>query len=112
MNRTEILKLLAMAAVIDPRVSRKTDQEKSAMASAWLELLGDMPLDFAVTVLKKHYQESTEAIMPADLMKPYKIHKRQQAEKQQLLEITSRKVLGSMPPDVRARLVELKLLKP
>lgn len=111
MNRTEVLKFLAMAAVIDPRISRKTDQEKSAMASAWLELLGDMPLDFAVQELKKHYQNSTDAIMPADLVKPYKIYKRNQAEKQHLLEITSRKILGGMPPDVRARLVELGLLK-
>lgn len=112
MNRTEILKLLAMAAIIDPRVSRKTEQEKSAMASAWLELLNEIPFDFAVQELKKHYQNSTESIMPANFVKPFKIYKRAQVEKQELLQLTSKKIIGGMPPDVRARLVELGLLRP
>jgi len=51
MNRAEVLQLLAMASVIDPRVSRRTDGEKSAMADAWCGILdAEMPFAYAVTV--------------------------------------------------------------
>lgn len=103
MNRTEVLKLLAMASVIDPRVSRKSDQERSAMASAWTELLGDMSFEFAVNQLKVHYSSSTEAIMPADLIKPYKVWKRTQAERYELTGAKPTK----MPDEVRALIASM-----
>jgi hypothetical protein len=103
MNRAEVLKLLAMAAIIDPRVSRKSEQEKSAMASAWIELLGDMTFDFAANQLKIHYQNSTDAIMPADLIKPYKIWKKTQAERYQLTGAKPTK----MPDNVRALIASM-----
>jgi hypothetical protein len=103
MNRAEVLKLLAMAAIIDPRVSRKTEQEKSAMASAWIELLVYMTFDFAANQLKIHYQNSTDAIMPADLIKPYKIWKKTQAERYQLTGAKPTK----MPDNVRALIASM-----
>ena len=111
MNRAEVLKLLAMASIIDPRVSRKTEQEKSAMASAWLELLGDMTFNFASSQLKAHYQNSTDTVMPADLMKPWRIYKRNMAEKDKLLQLTGNEKT-KMPDEVRAKFVEIGILKP
>ena len=108
MNRAEVLKLLAMAAVIDPRVSRKSEQEKSAMASAWVELLGDMTLEFAVEQLKVHYQNNTETIMPADLVKPWRNKKRINAEKYQITGAKPTK----MPDNVRAQFIEMGWIKP
>jgi hypothetical protein len=111
MNRAEVLKLLAMAAIIDPRVSRKTEQEKSAMASAWIELLGDMTFDFAANQLKIHYQNSTDAIMPADLVKPWRMYKRNESEKAKAIGHTGN-VKTKMPEEVRAKFVEIGALKP
>ncbi len=38
MKFEHVVQLLAMASVIDPRVSRKSDAEKVAMAEAWFEI--------------------------------------------------------------------------
>ena len=111
MNRLEILQLLAMASVIDPRVSRRTDGEKSAMADAWNSILdSEMPLTFAVENLKKHYANKSEVIMPSDLAVPWKSEKRYRQEKELTARQLESKRGNGMPENVRAELVKRGLL--
>ena len=111
MNRAEVLQLLAMASVIDPRVSRRTDAEKSAMADAWCGILdAEMPFAFAVESLKKHYQNKSEVIMPADVSVPWKAEKRYRQEKEMAARQIEQKRGNGMPENVRAELVKRGLL--
>jgi hypothetical protein len=111
MNRVEILQLLAMASVIDPRVSRRTDGEKSAMADAWNGILdSEMPLTFAIDCLKKHYQNKSEVIMPADISVPWKSEKRYRQDKESTARQIESKRGNGMPENVRAELVKRGLL--
>jgi hypothetical protein len=111
MNRAEVLQILAMASVIDPRVSRRTDAEKSAMADAWCGILdAEMPLQFAVEMLKKHYQNKSDVIMPADLSVPWKAEKRYRQEKEMTARQIEAKRGNGMPENVRAELVKRGLL--
>lgn len=111
MNRAEVLQVLAMASVIDPRVSRRTDTEKSAMADAWCGILDtEMPLQFAVEMLKKHYQNKSDVIMPADLSVPWKAEKRYRQEKEMTARQIEAKRGNGMPENVRAELVKRGLL--
>lgn len=113
MIRAEILQLLAMASVIDPRVSRRTDAEKSAMADAWCGILdSEMPFAYAVESLKKHYQNKSEVIMPADLSIPWKAEKRYRQEKESTARQIESKRGDGMPANVRAELVKRGLLQP
>jgi hypothetical protein len=111
MIRVEVLQLLAMASVIDPRVSRRTDGEKSAMADAWCGILDDqMPFAYAVETLKKHYQNKSDVIMPADLSVPWKAEKRYRQEKEMTARQLEAKRGNGMPENVRAELVKRGLL--
>ena len=111
MNRAEVLQILAMASVIDPRVSRRTDGEKSAMADAWVGILDhEMPLQFAIEALKKHYQNKSDVIMPADLSVPWKSEKRYRQEKESTARQLESKRGQGMPENVRAELVKRGLL--
>jgi len=111
MNRAEVLQILVMASVIDPRVSRKTDAEKSAMADAWCGILDiEMPLQFAIESLKKHYQNKSDVIMPADLSVPWKAEKRYRQEKEMTERQLESKRGNGMPENVRAELVKRGLL--
>lgn len=111
MNRAEVLQLLAMASVIDPRVSRRTDGEKSAMADAWCGILdSEMPFVYAVESLKKHYQNKSDVIMPADLSVPWKAEKRYRQEKEMTARQLESKRGNGMPESVRAELVKRGLL--
>ena len=113
MNRAEVLKLLAMASVIDPRVSRRTDGEKSAMADAWCGILDpELPFAFAVELLKKHYQNKSEVLMPADISVPWKSEKRYRQEKEFSARQIESKRGNGMPANVRAELVKRGLLQP
>jgi hypothetical protein len=112
MNRAEVLQILVMASVIDPRVSRRTDAEKSAMADAWCAILDqEMPFAFAVDTLKKHYQNKTEVLMPADLSVPWKAEKRYRQEKLVGIQQLEQKRGNGMPESVRAELVKRGLLR-
>jgi hypothetical protein len=111
MNRAEVLQILVMASVIDPRVSRRTDAEKSAMADAWCGILDiEMPIQFAIETLKKHYQNKSDVIMPADLSVPWKAEKRYRQEKEFTARQLEAKRGNGMPDEVRAELVKRGLM--
>lgn len=63
MTLEEIGKVLTIASEIDPRVTVTVERAK-----VWHMVVGDVDYDFAVEAVKKHYQESTNSLMPADIV--------------------------------------------
>ena len=110
MKFEHVVQLLTMASIIDPRVSRKTDAEKLAMAEAWFEIFDDkMPFDFAVTQLKKHYERESDVVMPATFMVPWKSEKSYQQDKAHVKQLEANRGSG-MPDDVRQKLKTMGIL--
>jgi hypothetical protein len=58
--------LLTQAALLDGRL-RREPEERAQMASAWAQVLGDVPLQPALEALTMHYREQTRSVMPADI---------------------------------------------
>jgi hypothetical protein len=99
-----------MASIIDPRVSRKTDAEKVAMAEAWFEIFDDnMPFDFAVKQLKEHYERESDVVMPATFMVPWKAEKSYLQDKALVKQLETNRGSG-MPDDVRQKLKSMGIL--
>jgi hypothetical protein len=110
MKFEHVVQLLAMASVIDPRVSRKSDAEKLAMAEAWFEIFDDkMPFEFAVKQLKKHYERESDVVMPATFMVPWKSEKNYQQDKAHVKQLEANRGSG-MPDDVRQKLKSLGII--
>jgi len=110
MKFEHVIQLLTMASVIDPRVSRKTDPEKLAMAEAWFEIFDDkMPFEFAVKHLKKHYENQSDVVMPATFMVPWKSEKNYLQDKAQVKQLEANRGAG-MPEDVRQKLKSLGII--
>lgn len=112
MNLKEITTLLGTASMIDPRVTRKTSEEVLGMAQAWLKILDDrITLEFALQTLQEHYATSTETFMPAHLMKPWKAFRKEQLERESVAQLTGTLETGGMPDSVRAKLLEIGVLR-
>jgi len=110
MKFEHVVQLLAMASVIDPRVSRKSDAEKLAMAEAWFEIFDDkMTFEFAVKQLKKHYERESDVVMPATFMVPWKAEKNYQQDKAHVKQLEANRGSG-MPDDVRQKLKSLGII--
>lgn len=61
MNKLEVAKLLARAAVIDNRIVT----EETIVV--WHELLVDVDYERAVQIMNEHFKKSTEYFMPAHI---------------------------------------------
>jgi hypothetical protein len=59
--------LLAYAAGIDPRVRRNDPDERAMQAAAWHQALARLPVADAKAALDRHYRDSREAALPADV---------------------------------------------
>jgi hypothetical protein len=74
MNVEEMATLLGTISLIDPRVSRRDDQEKILMAKAWLVVVGDrVPFEFAARCAQDHYRVSDKMFMPVHICSTWKI---------------------------------------
>lgn len=58
--------LLTRLRLLDPRIPLSDDPV--AQAEAWAEVLDEVPLDEALAAAVAHYRESTNRLMPADLV--------------------------------------------
>lgn len=58
--------LLTQAALLDGRL-RREPEERAQMATAWAQVLADVPLQPALEALAAHYREQTRSVMPADI---------------------------------------------
>ncbi|MFJ9029773.1 hypothetical protein ACIRQP_14815 [Streptomyces sp. NPDC102274] len=67
MKPSELPQLLAEIALADPRVRRTDEIERRAQILMWAGILTDVPYDYAVRAVQKHYAKSTWPILPADI---------------------------------------------
>jgi hypothetical protein len=67
-NAIEANVVLTRAALLDPRMKRVDEVEQADMATAWAEVLVDVPLKAALEAVAAHYRTSREPIMPADIL--------------------------------------------
>lgn len=115
MNISEMSRLLATVSLIDPRVSRRSDEEKELMAKAWLVVVGEtVPYDFAAKCAQEHYKNSSDVFMPVHIVSRWKIERQRGQEIAQINEITAQRDENSskgMPDSVRAELRRIGLLK-
>lgn len=103
MNLTEMAKLLMTASLIDPRLSRKTNEERLAMAKAWLEIIDNRcTYEFATECLRKHYQNSGEMFMPNRIMVSFKAELERSASINRIKELAPKHPAVPMPDNVRA----------
>lgn len=103
MNLTEMAKLLMTASLIDPRLSRKTNEERLAMAQAWLEIIDNrVTYDFATECLRKHYQGSSEMFMPNRIMISFKSELERSESMKRIKELAPKHPATPMPDNVRA----------
>lgn len=103
MNLTEMAKLLMTASLIDPRLSRKTNEERLAMAQAWLEIIDNRcTYEYASECLKKHYQSSGEMFMPHKIQITFKAELDRKASIDKIKEIAPKHPAVPMPDNVRA----------
>jgi hypothetical protein len=68
MNAIEVNVMLTRAALLDPRMKRSDPTEQADMATAWAQVLGDVPLQAALTAVVAHYRDETRSLMPADVV--------------------------------------------
>lgn len=107
-----MIKVLATASLIDPRIGRKDDNERDLMAKAWLGVVGDVPFEFAIECVKKHYQTSSETFMPVHIVGKWKLERDRQREKEQLKQLAPNTESVPMPDNVRALIRDWGKSKP
>lgn len=68
MNSREANIFLTRVAGLDPRFGFATETEQMNRATAWAEALPDIDLDDALAAAVTHYRETSQRLMPADLV--------------------------------------------
>lgn len=113
MNVEEMATLLGTISLIDPRVSRRDDQEKLLMAKAWLVVVGDqVPYQFAAKCAQEHYRNSQDVFMPVHVVAKWKLERDRELEKNKVTELGASPKSQGMPDEVRVKLVEMGLKRP
>lgn len=109
MNKDEIAKVLIMAMGIDARLNAADQNAFIAKVEGWnLALASSMTFEFAREAIGKHYANSTDSIMPANLNALWKVER----DKEPVMAITDGDARIPMPDNVRVLLREKGLLKP
>ncbi|MFJ5804830.1 hypothetical protein [Streptomyces sp. NPDC093093] len=67
MNPDEIPQLLKQVSYADPRVLPDDEHEIVGLAALWAEVLKDVPAQYAMYAVGKHYAESPFPIKPSDI---------------------------------------------
>lgn len=110
MTPADAARVLAIAAALDPRMRAPGPEEAAARAVTWAEALDtDMPGAFAGRAVTAHYAEDSRTIMPADLNRGWRAHRKREAETartQALLEEQRQHRISSvpMPPALRQQI--------
>ena len=113
MNPAEMSKLLGTISLIDPRVSRRNDEEKAMMALAWLSVIGEeVPYEYAAKCAQDHYRNSSDVFMPVHVVAKWKLDKDRELQKAKTKELGEAPKSQGMPDEVRAKLVEMGLKRP
>ena len=105
MKRSEVAMLLTMAKAIDDRVVIDEGRVISWEAS----LDADMPYEFAKQAMTRHYAERDIPVMPSHLNDPWKIEKRDRADRERSrLMLEERKALEAAAADPRPYLAQIR----
>lgn len=67
MNPDQIPQLLKQVSYADPRVLPDDEREIVGLAALWAEVLKDVPAQYAMYAVGKHYAESPYPIKPSDI---------------------------------------------
>ncbi|KPL29088.1 hypothetical protein JI76_28625 [Streptomyces anulatus] len=67
MDPEQVPQLIAQIALADPRVKRDDPNERRAQIIMWAPILAEVPYDYAVRAVQKHYAKSTWPVLPADI---------------------------------------------
>ena len=113
MNKADVGKVLAIASAIDARLGAVDEAGFRAKVEGWsLALSESMDFEFARDAIGKHYNNSTDSLMPAHLNAMWTAHRSRQHEIDNVRAIGSSPKSQGMPDDVRAKLVPLGLKRP
>jgi len=104
MNEADVVEVLASAAAFDARLTPPSKEDARRRVAAWFAALAkDMPPQFALERIAKHYSRSREVVMPADLNDAWRQAKHEEITRRE----SESRALGyrgvPMPPEVRAQ---------
>lgn len=110
MTPSEAATILAVASTLDARLRPVNENDADTKAKAWaITLDTDLPVDVARKLVLNHYKEATTSIMPANLNRAWRDHKRtlneKQRETERRLEHQKQQALAvPMPETIREQL--------
>lgn len=84
MNPSQIPQLLAEISLADPRVRRDDPTERRGQIKMWAGILcneADVPYDFAITAVHRHYATSQWPILPAAIATAWRDHRRRTVDR-------------------------------
>lgn len=113
MNKEEVSKVLMIAMAIDNRLNAADKNLFIAKVEGWAMALSDsMTFEFAREAVGRHYANSTNSIMPADLNALWRVQRDRikELEKKPVNALEGPK--KGMPESVRVFLRESGLIKP
>lgn len=67
MNPSQIPLLLKQVSYADPRVLPDDEEELKGLTALWATVLADVPADYAMNAVGRHYAESPFPIKPSDI---------------------------------------------
>lgn len=117
MNKQEVAKLLGTCAALDVRLARKNEVDQIALVQTWHGVLdADVSLNDALQIVKQHYSDSVDVIMPAVINKGWRIQKRSLAERKHTARMLdsaeqARSESTSMPDSVREFLTSVGIIR-
>lgn len=113
MIKAEMARLLAACAVLDVRMSRKNQEDQVAMVQGWFAVIDEaVTFQFALDVVKNHYANSVETVMPAIINQAWRKEAKHAAEAQRMKELvaeteSARSTATPIPEALRAELESL-----
>lgn len=81
MTPDQIPQLLQQISYADPRILRDDPSELRGQAAMWFSVLRDVPYDFALNAVGRHYANSPFPVLPADIAAEWKSEKRKRLER-------------------------------
>jgi hypothetical protein len=81
MTPDQIPQLLQQISYADPRILRDDPDELRGQAAMWYSVLRDVPYDFALNAVGRHYANSPFPVLPADIAAEWKAEKRKRLDR-------------------------------
>lgn len=108
MNKEEVSKVLLIAMAIDNRLNVSDKNLFVAKVEGWAMALSDsMTFEFARGAVGRHYANSTNTLMPADLNAFWRVELDRTKAAEKMAEIGQKSPAKGMPEEVRVYLRKL-----